>query len=114
MALDGTGQRDCPNCPPEHAGEHAFHAQASDDMSMAEMPCVAGMDCDFTDEFNYDGRHFKLMLKDSPIDLPLAMMPAYLQESALPTTVVKDWHRLRSPPPGNPTPLNILHCVYLK
>ena len=114
MALDGSSPRDCPNCPPEHGGEYAVHAEAIGDMSMAEMSCASDTDCGFTDDVNYDGRNFKLKLKDLPSDLPLAISPVFLQVPALQTTVSPDWHRLRSPPPGNSTPLNILHCVYLK
>lgn len=114
MAMDGSDSHDCPNCPPEHSSQHMAHGEADGHMSMAEMPCATGIDCSATDNLNFDARNTKLEPKDLPNDLPLVIYPPYLQEPVLQTSVCPDWHRLRSPPPGNPVALNILHCVYLK
>ena len=114
MALESTNHHDCPNCPPEHASPHTDHGKTTDLMPLTEMPCAAGTDCSIVDNINFDGRNTRLEPKDLPNELPLAVSPAQLKVPVFQTSVCPDWHRLRSPPPGNSVALNILHCVYLK
>ncbi len=81
---------------------------------MEEAPCVTSADdCNPLNDLNYDGRTFKLAVKDLPGELPTVIFPAQFKIPALPPSRCTGWPRTRSPPPGEPTPLNILYCVYL-
>lgn len=85
------------------------------DTAKTEMPCSTGAaDCSLADQLNYDGRSFKLEVKNAPNDLPLAVLPAVVFNPATRPAEYVDWHRTRSPPPGPSVPLNVFYCVYLK
>jgi hypothetical protein len=129
MALGGVEQHDCPRCPDSASADHAAHEMAGHDMvghemaghdmaghdmAMGDMPCAsAATDCSLADELNYDSRNTELKPKDSPQDLPIAVLPAIATVPALRPADYAGWHRTRSPPPGSSTPLNITYCVFL-
>lgn len=98
MALE-FDDHDCPHCPASEVP-----------------PCETAItaDCDLDELLNAESRNGQLKFKDSPNELPVAMLPT--------TAIDVSWSIPRSLPiPDSPVhlkpsgpPRNVLFCVYLK
>lgn len=113
LALDGSDDHDCPNCPPEHTNQHAGHDMPGH-VIVDELPCaISPEDCSFADDLIHDGRSIQLELNDAPSDVPLAVHPEFVQSPGLQPNGSARWQCVRGSPPGPRISLNILYCVYL-
>ncbi len=85
-------EHNCPRCPPA---------------------ATTVVDCVSPDESALDARNSFVKLKDAPAEQPVAILPP---EVLFPVAVVRSPapDRCYYQTPGNPPPLNILYCVYLK
>lgn len=90
--LEQQHEHECPHCPPA---------------------ATTVADCLSHDESTLDARNGLVKLKDAPAEQPVAILPPQV---LLPAAVVRSPapHRRHYRTPGNPPPLNVLYCVYLK
>lgn len=109
MAMVDGGDHNCPHCPPTHTGHHD-----SSEESTNGVPCDNGdVDCGVAGDINHDGRPVQLKLKDLPTDTLVAIHSLDSGMQIARSGGVKTGCPSRSPPPGIPSSLNVLYCVYL-
>lgn len=116
MALGDMLEQGCPHGPPAVAGETpSLSADESYDMLPGDMSCcdVEASQCEFLDDYNYDGRTVKIKVKDAPSDLPIGIAPAIVAIPAADSVPVSPVFGDASLRPGHWPPLNVLYCVYL-
>lgn len=121
MAFDGEPRTNCPHCPETAAQEgsghdghvhHEGHGASSADRAAADHCGNPVADCFVLGDDFFDGRSGKLQLKDSPVDLPLATLPA---EFTVLAAAPRRWERLRRDSlPGTRRPAWVFYGVQLK
>ncbi len=116
MAFDAAPEHECPHCPPA-AAAHIGHGDSVAGHRMADqpMPCAtAAADCLSPDDSTLDARTGSVKLKkDAPAEQPVAILPHQLVLPAAPARTPAP-RNCQYRNPGNPLPLNVLYCVYLK
>jgi hypothetical protein len=114
MAFGG-GEDDCVHCPPaltEGGSSHSMHH--ADDSASTSTSCATGMSqCMVGDDINVDSRTPTIKVKDAPADTPLAVVPAMAVLELAEYSTSLPQLCIRSYPPGESPPLNVLNCVYL-
>jgi len=121
MAFGGEPQANCPHCPENAAHEragHGGHAGHEGHAAADEAPEPAGhcgtpnADCYVLGDDTFEPRSAKLQAKDSPVDAPLARLPAEITTLAVASP---RWEGLRRDTlPGTPPPAWVLYGVQLK
>lgn len=116
MAFGDLNQDGCLFCPPEHSGQLSSQtANEAEHSDLGTSLCESNeIQCTSVDEVNYDGGVVRVKVEDAPSDLPDSIAPRSVAGSreislsaALPDSSDSSFL------PGDPLPLNILHCIYL-
>lgn len=118
MAFGGEPQANCPHCPGNaaheaHAGHEGHAAPAADEAQEPAGHCsTPNADCYVLGDDTYEPRSGKLQVKDTPVDAPLARLPA--EFTAL-GPAPRRWERWRRDTlPGTRPPAWVLYGVQLK
>jgi len=121
MAFGGEPQANCPHCPENAAHETAGHGRHAGhdghgtphaDADAVDHCGTPNADCYVLGDDSFDGRTSKLQIKDSPVDLPLAFLPA--EVTALASAPPRRERLRRDTLPGTPPPAWVLYGVQLK
>lgn len=116
MVFSDLNQDGCLFCPPEHSGQLSSQtANEAEHSDLGTSLCESNeIQCTSVDEVNYDGGVVRVKVEDAPSDLPDSIAPRSVAGSreislsaALPDSSDSSFL------PGDPLPLNILHCIYL-